>query len=304
MSNIRKIKPPLRAPGVPPGTLYAYIDEFLYFKASTASHSTWMVYKHKLRRFQSFLVDNAVKEVGPRAVFTYLLSIKKTGKPMNAYVWSLNGFFDWCVTMGYIDSNPARAFPTPHSGRNASTEVKVFSEGDYSRLKSSSIGTEMYYAIVCGYHTGMRMGDVCMLRWSNVRFDAAPMPILVVVPGKTRRSSLASAVIPIVPELMEILRARHQFASSTESFVSDSLAILYQRDASIISKMFAKVAAKAGVNGTFHTLRRTALSRWVNSSHGEHITVQKMSGHSSPATLSRYVNPSVDKMARIMGMIQ
>lgn len=300
--KIRKIKPPVR--GTPPGTLYTYIGEFLYFKEATSASNTAKVYRHKLRRFEKFLNDERVTEVGPRAVFSYLLELKRQGKEVGSYLTPLNVFFDWCVTMGYIDTNPAKTFPPPRDGAKRHNSTEIFTDEEYSRLKTCAMGSEMYYAIVCGWHTAMRMSDVSMLEWESVRFDAQPHPVLSFVPYKTRRTSGVAVVIPIAPELMNILGARAGDRRVGERYVSEELATLYQRDPANISRMFTKVAARARIEGkkTFHTLRHTALTRWVNDSGGEHITVQKMSGHSSPATLSRYVAPSIEKMGRIMGL--
>lgn len=294
--DIRKMKLPPKARGT---TLHARIEEFLHFKSLTCTHSTFVDYRSTLRQLEKYIHKNNVKEVGVRAIYGYFIERSSIGlSPYTVYQdrAHLATFFGWCVKLGYMATNPVDAMPAG-AFKKSPPNHKTFTVAEYEALKRASIGTEFYYAIVCAWHTALRISDVCYLRWRDVDLEAG---FIAIVPIKTRRTG-KRATVPIHPELREVLEARKAVAGGGE-FVSDDLAAQFTRDNKVYAK-FNAIVKKAGIEGrTFHALRHTALERWMNSPNADTVTVMDISGHVTANTLAKYCRPSLDKKRLIMGI--
>jgi integrase len=199
--------------------------------------------------------------------------------------------------MGYIEMNPAATVPgnlfTP-----TRPERKVLTEPEYERAKRLAAGEEIYYLIVCGWHTGMRLQSACLLRWDEVDMDDG---MIHITPRKTMRHGI-TAHIPIHQELMELLRARHAVRGG-DVYVSPEMAECYQgRRIPIVFAMRRIFDGIGRPDASFHTLRHTAITRWMRHPNSDIVTVMDMSGHKDPKTLAKYVRPSEDKKRLIMGL--
>lgn len=292
----------LKAPRDKSNTLHTRIGEYLQFVAMTCSHNTLLKYRGIIRKFEGFVAENNIREIGAQAVLKYFLHLTsggRTKKYIHTTRQTLSLMFSWLVRMGYMDSNPALAIPERAVKEPPKTPVAV-TDREYEALRIGSIGTELHYAIICAWHTGMRISDICALKWCDVDLDNR---IISVSPIKTRGRSRKRAIIPIHPELMETLVSRHAVRLPTESFVSEYLASKYQNRPDDIFKGLKKIADRAGVVVTgFHSFRHAAIRRWLESPVADAVTVMSMSGHASVSSLERYSDPSIAKKLAIMGL--
>lgn len=296
--NIKQFKPRRNSSN----TLHSRAEEFVWFKRFTRTQATSEEYRKAIARFERWVDSEEVKIISTQTIYRYFIAIGRTGKGKVAIGQDrvlLSAFFSWCVRMGYMATNPVEGLPA-NSFPKPAVNHKVFTPDEYEILKRISIGTEWYYAIVCAWHTALRMSDVCLMKWEYIHWDP---PHISLVPKKTKRTGKI-AEIPIHPELLELLKMRSSIRLPDEQYVSEELAILYQRDRSAtLATQFSKLLLKAGISGrTFHSLRHTALERWMNHLNSDVITVMDMSGHSSPKQLSRYCRPSIAKKRVIMGL--
>lgn len=293
----------LKAPRDKKNTLRARIEEYLKFVAMTCAWSTWSSYKGAVLKFERFVTEENIREIGAQAVMRYFLKLNAQGISKGTAMKDkkvLNLFFSWLVRMGYMEHNPASVIPD-RSLQEPPKRVKAITEREYEALRIASIGLEVHYVIVCAWHTGMRFSDVCCLKWADVDLVNG---VISVTPVKTKRRSRKMAIIPIHPQLGEMLAARHAVKLPTETYVSEYAADRYVNRQDDIRNQFKAVAKKAGVEARgFHPFRHAAIRRWLESSHADAVTVASMSGHSSLASLQIYSDPSIEKKRKIMGLL-
>lgn len=286
-------------------TLRARVAEYLEFVMMTASPETHRKYKGVIHGFEKFIADRNIREIGAQAVVKYMLSLQSQGKSQTCIAGKkviLAGFFSWLVRMGYMEHNPASIIPSESMRSEPRDPPRAITEAEYQKLKIASTTSELHYAIICAWHTGMRLSDICQLKWRDVDFDRR---VIAVLPIKTRKTG-RRAIIPIHPELMEILAARHAAKLKQEAFVSEYLASKYVNRLgdiySELSRIAESVGVKLGRRQRFHMFRHAAIRRWLESPVADAITVMSLSGHSSVQSLEKYSAPSLEKKRLIMGL--
>jgi site-specific recombinase XerD len=218
---------------------------------------------------------------------------------------TLRCFFRWCVRKGYCSTDPMAHLVAPRVPQGLprglkKRELRVLIDAirlpdDELSRKDAFIWQRNRALIYLMLYTGLRISEVAALRWRDVDLDD---DVITVVDGKGGKSR----VIPIHPALRKELETipkercglkMHVF----QQFNGKSL------NRGAIDAMFRGWLVKRGVEGLHaHRLRHTFATRLIDS--GAHIRrVQKMMGHESIETTSRYLLLEEDEdRAAIRGM--
>ncbi|MFA5107871.1 MAG: tyrosine-type recombinase/integrase [Patescibacteria group bacterium] len=151
------------------------------------------------------------------------------------------------------------------------------------------------YMIGIGLYTGMRLGDVVNLKWTNIGKDS-----IVLMPSKTRRKG-KQITLPIHPVLRVLLNELRKQTGTGEYLFPDDHAD-YQKDASATSKRFQKFLEDCGIQTTeqggthrrkvivrkgFHSLRHSFVSLCA-ANRVPQVAIQELVGHGSPAMTALY----------------
>ena len=144
------------------------------------------------------------------------------------------------------------------------------------------IGKEWPGVVIFGLHTGLRYGDVAMLRWDMIEGG-----VLRTTPRKTQRHGIAT-VFPVIRPMQEVLESLPRRGDWLFPLHADA----YERAASShgLAMSFTEVLKEAGLDGqgyTFHSLRHTAATRLAGAGVG--IETRKLIlGHTEDETARRY----------------
>ena len=155
--------------------------------------------------------------------------------------------------------------------------------------------------ILLALYAGLRIGEVCALRWSDIDFHEATLRVrhtIARVPADGTRSALvldtaktraSCREIPIVSKLLRVLTELHKHTRSA-FVVSDSASFVSPRT---FDYRFRRVLQCAGVPPVnFHALRHTFATRCVESDV-DVKTLSELLGHANAAvTLNTYVHSS------------
>ncbi len=153
--------------------------------------------------------------------------------------------------------------------------------------------------------TGMRPGEVCLLRWENIYLNGNG-GLIQITEGKTKA---AKRILPMVPAVYEALKARHTSAGKPESgwiFPSASREGHLNKDTAKDqhAKAIANANAAAEKNNTRtlthfqpYILRHTALTALAQAGC-DAFTLARIAGHSSITITQRYVHPQADAIER------
>lgn len=172
-------------------------------------------------------------------------------------------------------------------------------------------------AVLLGLQAGLRLGEVCGLKWNDLNFerktitisrtvqrikntDSFPKTRLIELPPKTASSK---RVVIMTESLSSYLRNYINFYNpdSSETYIlSNSYKMT---DPRTIQRKFKKICKLEGMNINFHVLRHTFATVCVK--YGVDIKVlSEMLGHSNiSTTLNLYVHPTLDQKAEEMKKI-
>lgn len=218
------------------------------------------------------------------------LTTKDTDKPHhNNRTWvgdsTINRELKWlrhCYRLG-LDHEPPLVARIPRiplvQERNKRTGF--FEPVEFTRLRAH-LPEHVKVVAVIGYHTGMRIGEILGLRWTQIDFAEG---VLRLDPHATKTDEARE--IPLVGEVQTTLEAWRLTTMTTYSacpFVCHYRGERLER----ITTAWKRATAKAGLPGKlFHDFRRTAVRNLVRA--GVDPTIAKrISGHKTDSIFSRY----------------
>lgn len=167
--------------------------------------------------------------------------------------------------------------------------------------------------MLCLY-TGMRIGEICALKWSDVDFDGClinvnrtvlrirnteargKQPKTVIVTG-TPKTESSQRAIPVPKAIGKLLKTEGK-QMSEDYFVatcSDK-----QMEPRRYYEKYKQILLKSGIAAdyTFHALRHTYATRCIEAGIDPKV-VSELLGHSSVTiTLNRYVHPTMEMKKR------
>ncbi len=218
------------------------------------------------------------------------------------------------VQWGLIRENPVGRCTVPRLERQ---DVQVLDDEGLGRLLGVAASSPIYPAIVLAVATGMRRGEVLALRWQDLDLDAGVATVsrsLEQTKGglrfKTPKTKTSRRKVRL-PETLAALLRDHRTAQRRWRLAAgigrdpEDLAFTTGRGGPFrpqdFSEAFAKLAAAAGVDCTFHQLRHAHASHLLRA--GVPIqTVSSRLGHANASiTLGVYSHllPGMDDAAAI-----
>lgn len=174
-----------------------------------------------------------------------------------------------------------------------------------SNLNTTSV------CVLLSYYTGLRVGEVCGLMWSDIDFDKSFLNVrrtvqrirtnndgtLLIVDTPKSRTSQRS--IPIPEFIMKIM---WQFRSNSNHYIlSDSIRVIEPRT---LQNRFKSMLKKANLPSvTYHSLRHMFATNCLQAGF-DIKTLSEILGHASvETTLNRYVHSSMERKAYCMSLI-
>lgn len=198
--------------------------------------------------------------------------------------------------------------PEIHLLKTAKLPVRVFSKSEQQVLVRHLLSQNDIYSfgILLTLYTGMRIGEVCALRWEDIsdntihvsktmqrlKNDVGVTEVMI-LPPKTNSSD---RIIPIPSVLEDSIRQRRRemgyiLARSNGKFTEPRL----------LQNKFSECIVECGIEkATFHTLRHTFATRCIEA--GVDVkTLSELLGHSDvKTTLNKYVHSSFELKQRSM----
>lgn len=305
-------------------TFNRIIDSFLaqkkyQVKESTYSHYVWLINSHIRKHFGNMYVD----KIDGMAIEQYISVQLREGRINNKGGLSpksvkdilslLKSIIKYGVDKGLICDKSIVDVKSPKTSR---TQIEVFSAEECKIIELETIGaSEMYYGIYLCLYTGLRLGELCALKWSDIDVenecicisktisrinntnDSKEKTKIIIDSPKTESSS---RIIPLPSKIVYHLNQRSPnddqkyFLTRTDKFIEPRN--YYEK--------YKKFLASCGIEKhTFHALRHSFATRCIEKGFDAKI-LSEILGHSNvKITLDRYVHPSLERKRQCMQLL-
>lgn len=201
--------------------------------------------------------------------------------------------------------------PTKHA-------IQIFSHKEQDILESISVSQDdpMKYGIYLSLYTGLRIGELCALRWEDLDLERAILSVNHTVQrirdfnqetgNKTRliisapKTDSSLRQIPLPDAINQhLLKIKSDSAASDRAFfLTGTIKLIEPRNYYEKYKKYLKAVDLEGYN--FHALRHTFATRCIEKGI-DPKALSEILGHASvQITLDRYVHPTMDTKRECM----
>lgn len=264
-----------------------------YLEWSKANKRSWDRDETSLRALKKGFGGKRLADITTEAVERYKTQRVKHRAPatVNRELACLKHLFTKAIEWDKATVNPAR-------------QVKLFRERN-TRLRYLDVDEEkalldecavyLRPIVVLALYTGMRLGEILNLGWSQVDLDNNLVLLENTKSGKRREIPLNATAKSALKRVPRHIRSPHVFCNGSG------------KPRRSIRTAFSNACARAKVEDVvFHTLRHTFASRLVMAGV-DLVTVKELLGHSTLAMVLRYAHLSPEHrrnaVARLDGSI-
>lgn len=279
-----------------------YFTDWKRDKEKAKAKSTTVKYIHTIDSFLKFLGRRAkqpLSNIGPDDLRQWRNALQADGRTPATVNFSLKVVsiaFERARRLGYIPVNPCHGLEPIRDDTDA--ERDVFTPEQVKALSEAGKGTDWEGAVLLAYFTGLRLGDVAALTWSEVDSTGAQGWFLRRKTVKTKKD----VVVPIHPFLRSFLEQRRGVGKAP---LFPSLHGIKPGGNTGLSTQFKKLMAVAGIQGrvlrkgggaarqtsslSFHSLRHSFTSAMANAGIPEEIRML-LTGHSTRRAHKAYTH--------------
>ncbi len=258
-----------------------FTPEYLSYARTNKSPRTVEIDTGALDKFRKLQGNIPLDSITPQMIEGFKAELLKTKSQttVNITLRSLQAAIEKAVQWGYIGSNPfkgVRQIRTPEGNepfmqtKEIRKLFKVMEPGIYR----SFISTALY--------TGMRVTEICNLKWEDVDFQHHKIYVKNTNGFSTK--SKKDRTIPLHPRAQVTLKGIERNGSPF-IFLKETGEIM---DKDLMNKVFKRYCKRAGLDERyhFHTLRHTFASHLAMKGVSLYF-IQKMLGHQSMQTTAR-----------------
>lgn len=225
----------------------------------------------------------------------------------------LKGSLSKAMTLNILVDNPCLDIELPTVKR---TTVRALSVKEQKQIMKESVNNKKYFSVILALQTGLRIGEICGLKWQDIDFDNNILWVnrtLIRVQDKdnlhkktkvietTPKSNNSIRKVPISTFLKKQLIAMKK-NSVSEYVISTKHKVTEPRT---VSYRFQMIRKRLGLqNISFHSLRHTFATRCLEVG-GNIATISSLLGHSSiKMTLDCYTNSFFSEEKKLVEKIK
>lgn len=285
-----------------------WMDTWLTNYLPNIEATTRVGYKESINNYiNKYLGNTPLKALKTDSIQTWINKLHQRGlgaKTIRNAFNNLNAALKKAVVLRMLPYNPCVGTVLPKLKR---PKVNVYNAAEIQQLLKATHGTTLYLPVVLAVLTGMRRGEVCALKWSNVDFEKKLIHICEnrvhgekEVIEKAPKSEAGNRKIPISRELATILSAaRMQYYNDAAAYgpaFRDLSYVLHNEDGTpyhpdSLTKMWRVFMENSGLRHIrFHDLRHSNATALIAAGVNPK-TVQQLLGHSDVTiTLNTYTH--------------
>ena len=283
-------------------------EEWLEFKKEDIKESTYIKYRNIIINHINPHIGNAyINRLRSVDMQKYTLSLKIGGlsnKSIRDVLSVVSAIFKYAAKNGFNTNNLYIENLYPKSEKK---QIKILSADERIRLEHRIIKSNnpAEYGILLALYSGMRIGEICALKWDNIDLDTGTISVCQTLQrlqdkenkGKTKilitepKSQSSKRIIPI-PDFLTKLLKRIRPTNPCTYFLTGDKNFTEPRT---LENIFKKCLSDCDIQRiNFHALRHTFATRCVESGF-DIKTLSEILGHSTVSTtLNLYAHPTLE----------
>lgn len=291
-----------------------------YVKESTLANYATIVYNHLIPDFK----DLYLQDINHNLLQQYILNKLKSGKlvantslsekTVKDIMMVLKSILRYAMDQNVIDSiNLTFIYPK----NNKKKKIYIFSKKEQKKITEYILKnmTPKGIGVLISLYTGMRIGEICALKWSDIDFKSNIIHVnktLQRVYLKDVNNQTTSSIVISTPKTLNSNRdipINKEFADIIKTFKKNSNHYVLTSSLDCIEprayrKNFNTMLKKMKVKQiNFHSLRHTFATNCISLGI-DYKTVSELLGHSDiNITLNLYVHPNLSHKKKCMNLI-
>lgn len=298
-------------------TLSQFLDEWLevYCKPKLAP-KTYKSYSEIIRLyFKPILGHIELIKLNPAIIQRYYNALKDekqlSDTTINYHHRLLRNALKHAVKWQYISKNPCDAVDPPKKHK---IEIKVWNKENIKKAEKIFSNTPIFIHVMLAIYTGMRLGEICALRWEDINFKDGTCVVrrtvqrvnkeLIIKEPKTESSIRVVALPQNIIELLKLEKkkqaeTRMLFGSKYDTNYDGFISVWEDgrfKEPDYVSKKFHKILATTPELPMirFHDLRHTHATLMLASGVQMKVISERL-GHSQIGiTMDLYSHVSID----------
>ena len=177
----------------------AYCEKYLRFLSSRKTEKTFVTARGVLKRFSRFLDEQGVQrldEINVTVLNGYIDWLDCAPKTKKNCLGVLSLLFDQAIKEDILTSNPARLATLPRISEQ--NRARRLESADLVVIRKGAGGWALFYELLL--HTGLRAGDVALLRHGNIDRQKGAIVSFVHKSRRVHEFPLARVLLRQIPE--------------------------------------------------------------------------------------------------------
>lgn len=288
------------------------IDRFstyLQHERAVSPH-TYKNYLVDLQQFHAFLKEKypniannwqkRIPDVDASLIREYVSRMYDSWSPssMARKLASLRTFFNYCMRLGIVESNPAKEVATPKIPKRVPKFLTV--DEVFALLEAAAgedvLGSRDRAILELLYASGLRVSELVGLNLGDVDLKSLTVRVM----GKGRKERIVPMGEKACASLVNYLEKRHSLlgknAQEQGFFLNRHGGRLTARS---IERLLNKYIRRSGLQKTVtpHVLRHTFATHLLGAG-ADMRGIQELLGHSSLSTTQKYTHVGIDKLMK------
>lgn len=293
--------------------LQRYLKEVTPTKRSKRSEALRINYFLKCPELD---IDYRLNLLTPSVFNKYIEFRLKSVRPatVNKEITILRGVIREAIKWRWMEHNPFDAVDKlkespPRNRRISDTEIKKILEalGYEENGQLDQARKRLGVIFLLAIETGMRLGEICNLDWSNIYLHHRYLTIPTSKNGDSRDIPLSSRAIELLERIKPYSRTLIHERTITDEYGNAKTYTAkpvffkdFDKSSDRTSALFARYVKTTGIKDLrFHDTRHEACTRLARKL--DVLDLAKMIGHRDPRSLMIYYNPTASEIARRLG---
>lgn len=285
--------------------------EWLHLKKMSVKHSTYIKYKNIIRLYlNDFFLDKNINDYDQSYYYECFNSLVEHNNLSSSTLKSIRFILRGILSYGEENYNLKHVNFSYLKISSAKHNITVLTKNETYLLSQycQSHINDTTVAVYLSMYTGMRLGEICGLKWKDIDLDKGLITVLRTVQrieddinesSKTSKmifepkTESSKRIIVMTDFLIEYLKMYQGMIHYEPSYylITNSMSIPEPRN---IQRKFKTICTHLGIYVNFHNLRHSFATNCISC--GIDVkTLSELLGHSNiSTTMNLYVHPTIE----------